>query len=127
MGASYSLVCCGVLGGALSHPDNGYLPSLVSDRSYQEKLKLFGAITLIGLILFFIFYSSCDWSLDYCGLRNVSSWKMVLISMFGGIFLGGGLVGLITSYLRKSEDPYAGGGYNPMNPMVSTQPAVSMI
>jgi hypothetical protein len=125
MGASYSFICCGVLGGALTYPDNELIPPIIRERNYPEKLKLFGAIALAGLVCFFIFYASCNWSLDYCGFRGVSSGGMWVMAMLAGLLLGAGIVGVIYTYLNRSDDfgPMGSGNYNPM----VTQPAISMI
>jgi hypothetical protein len=126
MGASYSFVCCSLLGGALSYPENEapLLSPLLDSRSYQDKLKIFGACCGFGFFLFLFFYASCDWSLDYCGFMGVSSGKDWVLSALSGAMLGFGIVGLIFAYLRRSDNSsHAGSGYN----AAPTQPAISMI
>jgi hypothetical protein len=129
MGASYSFVCCGLLGSALSHPENqSPLLAPIESRSYPDKLKVFGAIAGVGLIFFLIFYSSCHWSLDHCGFIGVTSTRNWVFAMLSGIMMGFGGVGLVYAYLRRSDDygPTAFGsasGYN----AAPTQPAISMI
>lgn len=116
-----------MLGGALSYPENeSPLLAPIAGRSYQDKLKIFGAIALVGFILFMLFYSSCRWSLDYCGFLGVSKGKDWAFAILSGWMLGFGMVGLAYAYLNRSDDygPSGGPGYNPM---ATTQPAISMI
>mmetsp|Transcript_22292 Transcript_22292/g.36900 ORF Transcript_22292/g.36900 Transcript_22292/m.36900 type:complete len:148 (-) Transcript_22292:482-925(-) len=147
MGASYSFICCSLVGGALSYPDNEspLLPPIAS-RPYPDKLKIFGGIAAVGFLFFMLFYSACQWSLDYCGFIGVSSSKNWVFSILGGWMLGFGVVGLIYAFLRRSDDysSSGGGGYGGVsggggasgagsyNPMMgasgaTTQPAISMI
>jgi hypothetical protein len=126
MGASYSFICCSLVGGALSHPDNEtqVLVPLIEQR--PDKMRIFGALAAVGFVFSIMFYASCHWSLDHCGFIGVSSTK-------DGLLLGFGVVGLIDSFLRRSDDQgpagYGGGSgsYNPMMGGVTTQPAISMI
>lgn len=137
MGASYSFICCSLVGGALAYPENEspLLPPIES-RPYMDKLKIFGGIAVIGFILFMLFYSSCQWSLDYCGFIGVSSAKNWAFAILSGWMLGFAVVGLVYAFLRRSDDygpsgGYGGGGgsgsYNPMMSGSATQPAISMI
>jgi hypothetical protein len=130
MGASYSFICCGLLGGALSHPDNeSPLLGPLESRSYPEKLKILGGLGLVGFILFLLFYSSCHWSLDYCGFVGVTSGKNWVFAMLSGLLMGFAGVGLVYTFLRRSDEygtnmyGSSSTGYNP----APTQPAISMI
>lgn len=134
MGASYSFICCSLVGGALSHPDNEtqVLVPLIEQR--PEKMKIYGALAAVGFVFSILFYASCHWSLDYCGFIGVSSTKDWFFAIVGGLLLGFGVVGLIYSFLRRSDDQGpagygagGSGGYNPMMGGVTTQPAISMI
>jgi hypothetical protein len=136
MGASYSFVFCGVLGGALSYPENANNPVLASpvwnlldSWSYPERLRGFGVLGALGMILFLIFYSSCHWSLDYCGFLGVTSRTNWILAMMSGALLGFSGVGLVYTYLRRFDDVgggplmYGNSGYNP----APSQPSISMI